>query len=227
MSEEFPKEVLFIKDYLQEVFILSDEIINLVEEIDNIVSEKRLGMEDVFNFPDNDNFFYIEPRIFTKITSAIVHGANLKKILFATPKTKKEAQQKYDYRVLREYQLKKHFNSDDLSEVKKTMTRNSLEHYDERLDNISLKFWQGKISGKYDVVVNNIVLSSEGALIGNPFYLKCYIIDSQIYKNHETECDLKKLYSEVKLLKSQAKIALVGIGANPYSGTIIPIPPRN
>src|SRR5690606_5924040 len=224
MLENLPENNLLIDHYLQELRTLSSEIVRTFNEIESIVHSRKQGTEAVFTFPHiPDKYFFIQPDVFTRIASIQVHSANINKILFATPRKKNEANSKYDYRVKRSDELQKYFDMDRISEIRSNDVRNILEHFDERLDNISLWLWNRSIDGEYEVIASNIILSGEGALHGKPYYLKCYIIDSKIYKNAEKESNLGELVSEANYIRTVVESKLI---SNPQAGSIIIIPPR-
>jgi len=218
MVNKLPDKNLMIDHYLQELYVLSSEIIRNFNEVDSIVRSKKPGMEAVFSFPHlQDKYFFIQPEVFTIIESIQVHSANIKKILFATPRKNKEASYKYEYRKKRESEVQSYFDMSKISEISNASVRNSLEHYDERLDNISLKLWNGTIDKNYQIIASNVILSSEGALVGTPYYLKSYIIDSKIYKNAERESDIGEIYTESKYIQNVTKDFYL-------TGSVIPIP---
>ena len=93
-----------------------------------------------------NKYFFIRPEVFTRIANIQVHSANIKKLLFLTPRKQKEAKYKYHYRKQRVSQLQEYFDLENLTEIRNAEARNSLEHYDERLDNISLRLWNGTIA---------------------------------------------------------------------------------
>lgn len=218
LSKGFPDKNLLINDYLQELFALSSEIVKTFDQIETLVHSRKPGMEGVFTLPHAPNkYFFIQPEVFTKIATIQVHSANIKKILFATPRKKGEAKYKYDYRVKRAEEIQSYFDIEEISEIRISNVRNSLEHFDERLDNISLRLWNGTINKKYHIIASNIIISSEGALYGNPYYLKCYVIDSKIYKNAEQESNIGQLVSEAKYIRKTTKDFQL-------TGSVIPIP---
>ncbi|QQP71218.1 hypothetical protein JHE06_05460 [Carnobacterium sp. CS13] len=221
MQNDLPEHNLMIDTYLQEIYILSSEIIRIFDEIESIVNRTNLGTKGVKYVKDNpDKYFFIQPEVFTRIATIQVHSANIKKILFAAPRKKDEAKYKYDYRINRVIELQKYFDMNRIHEIKNARTRNSLEHYDERLDNISLRLWNGSIDKKYHIIATNIITSKEEALFGNPYYLNCYVLDSKIYKNAEEESNIGNLATEAKYLFNVISNEL---NITKQTGSIVPI----
>lgn len=221
MRNDLPNHNLMIDTYLQELYILSSEIIRIYKEIEIIISHTNIGTEGVKYIENNpDKYFYVRPEVFTRISTIQVHSANIKKMLFASPRKKNEAEYKFVYREKRASELQGFFDMNKISEIKNVKVRNSLEHYDERLDNISFRLWDGSIDKKYHIIATNIVTSTEEALFGNPYYLNCYVIDTKTYKNAEEESNIGMLFSEAyylfNTLKNELKI-------NNQTGSIVPI----
>lgn len=222
MQNNLPNKNLMINHYLQELHVLSSEIIRIFNEIESIVHSYKPGMEGVLSLPNiPDKYFFIQPEVFTRIASIQVHSANIKKLLFPTPRKKGEVKYKSDYRLLRTDELQSYFDMNLISELKNVKARNCLEHYDERLDKISFELWKGTIDKNYHIIASDVILSSDGALYGTPYYLNCYIIDSKIYKNAEKESDIGKLVTEANHIYAVTKNDL---NITTKTGTIIPIP---
>lgn len=219
---ELPEKNLLIDHYLQELHVLSSEIIRIFDEIENLVESRKPGMQAVFSMPNiPDKYFFIQPEVFTRIASVQVHSANIKKILFPTPRKKDESKYIADYRQKRAEEVQSFFDMSRIIEIKNAKARNSLEHYDERLDNISLRLWNGTIDKKYHIIATNTILSSEGALYGNPYYMNSYIIDSKMYKNAEKESDVGLLVQEAQYIFDVTKNDL---NITTQTGSVIPIP---
>ncbi len=186
MTNVLPNKNILIDYYLQELHVLSSEIIRIFDEIETLVKTRKPGMEAVFSMPNiPGKYFFVQPEVFTRIASIQVYSANIKKILFPPPRKKDESKYKSDYRQKRTEEVQAFFDMNRITEIKNAKARNSLEHYDERLDNISLRLWNGTIDKKYHAIATNIILSSEGALYMNPYYLNSYIVDTKLYKNAE------------------------------------------
>ncbi len=220
MVNNLPDKNPMISHYLQELHVLSTEIIQNFQKVESIVNSKSPETEAVFSFPNNnDKYFFIQPEVFTMIDAILLHSANIKKILFATPRKRNESSYKFEYRKKRTEEIQSYLDMDKISEIKNIDVRNSLEHYDERLDNISLRLRNGTIDKDYQIIASNVILSSEGALYGTPYYLKSYIIDSKIYKNSERESNLGRIYSEALYIQNTTKEYYL-------TSSVIPIPQK-
>lgn len=80
MQNNLPNKNLMINHYLQELHVLSSEIIRIFNEIESIVHSYKPGMEGVLSLPNiPDKYFFIQPEVFTRIASIQVHSANIKK----------------------------------------------------------------------------------------------------------------------------------------------------
>lgn len=222
MSKNLPDKNPMIDHYLKELHVLSSEIIRNFEEVEQIIGMHKPGDPGVISFPHiPDKYFFIRPEVFTRISTIQVHSANIKKFLFPTPRKKNEAAYKFEYREKRTAELQAYFDLDKISEIKNAKVRNSLEHYDDRLDNISLRLWNGTIDKQFQVITSNTILSSEGAIVGRPYYLNSYIIDSKIYKNAEEESNIGKLVQEARYILRTIEDDLDIDG---QTGSFIPIP---
>lgn len=221
----FPEKNLLLSYYLNEISYLCNEIVQLTNEIQHITNLHKPGMPGVISFPHQQNkIFFVNYEVFLKLANIQIHASNIKKIIFPTNRKNNEAKYKYDYRIKRTNEIQSYFDVSKIIEIRNSGVRNTLEHYEERLDLLSLELYNGTISSEYDIIASNLVLSSKDALIGKPYFLKSYIMDSMTYYNTHKQSDILAIYNEANYLIEQLKEVT---GTTPISGGVIPIPPRN
>ncbi len=147
---------------------------------------------------ENDGNYYIfaKPEIINDISSILTDAANLKKLITSPYAQKKgEKEINFKFRKARAAFLMSLLNDVGINEILNVKIRNTLEHFEEYLDNanIDITFNDGK---GFDVAICNIALSSRLAMQGNIYPLRFYIADEKIYHNFEWQVDIGLIHDE-------------------------------
>ncbi|TDL96675.1 hypothetical protein ERX27_07415 [Macrococcus brunensis] len=184
-------------NYIQELFALSKEIVKLYDSVIPKLDDKVRDLEP------GRNFIMVDYSTFLTFSSIFVHCGNIRKLLIPSKRAKGEAKYIYDYRVRRTENLKQIISLSDLEEITNSKIRNTIEHYDEKLDKISLGVENKKLKKHYDAVISNTILSSKSVIEGRVLYLKTYFIDTAIYKNLDFESNIKSVYKEAQYINNE------------------------
>ncbi|UTH13284.1 hypothetical protein [Macrococcus equipercicus] len=186
-------------NYYQELYALSKEIIRIYDSfIPELISKHE-------NSEEGKEFLEVNPEAFLKLSAIFVHSHNIRKLLIPTARGKKESKRLYDFRCERALNLQRHIPIDNLNELLNSKIRNTIEHYDERLDSVNLKIDNKTLKSKYSAVFSNMIISSEKVpemlFEGDVYYLKTFVIESRNYRNLDFSSNVEKLYEEVKIIK--------------------------
>lgn len=160
----------FLSVYLSELFILSDSIL---KDCDTIFDSLSVPEEGYLIIVDHKNQYLIN--------SIIVSAGNIKKIVKPnTSRYNKEAKTSHAYRVDRGKLLMNILQISGDETLFNIQVRNNIEHFDERIDKLSLKKQKGdEILAKKRMVLYNISISSRNVFYPEPYYLKAYIVEEK------------------------------------------------
>ncbi len=170
--------------YIEELFWLSTSIKEKCEELWNI--EK---------LPDKGYTIKVDLKTMSIVKSIVDDTFQLKNILWPRGAIKTEKQQTKEFRNKRGSTIRKIFDDLDLSEIKNENIRNSLEHFDERLDKYNLELKQ-KLNKKGLNIIFNMILSEREAINPFPIPFRVLIIKEKSLYNFNFKLDLDKVYSE-------------------------------
>lgn len=146
----------------------------------------------------------IEERVYAVITAA----ARIQKLLMAGSRKKSESARRFSFRAARAEYLTTLLRGQDLSEIKKTAVRNSLEHFDERLDDAALKVSALGTGLGIFVTTNLCVWKLNPVKTGLPLRLvrlqssmpihpvRVYEACGRIYHNRDASISIGKLHSQ-------------------------------
>lgn len=147
---------------------------------------------------ENDGSYYIfaKPEIINDISSILTDAANLKKLITTSPiKKDREKTISFKFRKSRSEFLMSLLNGIELTEILNVKIRNTLEHFDEYLDNANIDITLNGSKG-YNVAICNIALSSRHAMQGNIYPLRFYIADEKVYHNFKWQVDIGLIHEE-------------------------------
>lgn len=187
-----------IPNYLREILILCEEYEREYHELEEMIKDHSQLSKD---------------SIFPKLTTLVLHASNIKKLILQPNKKRKEEQWGTDFRNIRIQSIEQYYDVTRLIEIRNTKLRNSLEHYDERMDTFFSKLVSNRNTLIEDLHIERIIFNT--TLPTRDFHntkttllLKCFIISEMTYVNDGDELNLKKVYSEVIYLMERTKIAL-------------------
>jgi len=194
--------------YRNEIWAITNSILSLRDRL--LASNALILCSDSENniiSPD------IEPH---EIISSILNNASrLEKLFVIANQRDKETQSEYDFRRERGQLLRKIFLSKQrgVRELFKTSARNSIEHFDERIDVLMNKLIEGDINVKEKLILYNLTLNYKDYFDSWELVLpikvlvtqslEYYIVNSKMEKEF---IDLNKIFKEVE--KMQKKVQL-------------------
>ncbi len=184
----------FVHVYIHELWRLASEIVSKAEFVFN---ESRI--------PDSGYMIQVSPEIHSNIIYILINSANIKKLLYTSPhKRKDESKKQFEYRINRSKDLQKLFAEIDISEIKNSKVRNSLEHFDEKLDDINIKF-SGSKQDIFPAAAYNMTFSEWKVINPRVMPIRLYISSEKRFYNFNHCIDIGKLHAEASSIISRLK----------------------
>lgn len=178
--------------YLQELWFYAYGIKNKITELDKITV-----------LPEKGYTIYNLPEITDLILGILSNAANIKKMMLPAGRGKGETAWAYTFRVDR-CNLIKHFLHDiDTSEIMNSKVRNSLEHFDEYLDEFAIKMMKGIISTKKQGISFNMATSELGAYEPHAYPIRQYSAKEKMYYNMDTSVNIGKISHEATMIHNR------------------------
>lgn len=194
MFIDFEKQIHSnIHIYLIEVKTLTDFILQNCESIFDLMSQPEKGM-----------YIKVDPGSQLKINQIIVSIGNIKKMIYPSSiKSKNESKKSFDFRKKRGAILKDLLNIDGNEYFLNLKARNSIEHFDEKIDQVNLNLLNkdSKLMNK-PAILYNMTISTRSVFFPEPYYLKVYIADEKTAIIDGKELNLENVYKELKKLSS-------------------------
>jgi len=178
--------------YISELFSLTHVIKRECEEIFKDTKEPATGY-----------MLQVSSEIHSKVNTVVINSANLKKLIYSPgDKKKKESAKMFTVRKQREALFKELLSDLDLEEINNTDVRNKLEHFDEYLDDMTLKLIDdaSELKTKYPAAVYNMVFSKWEAISPRAYPIRLYITAEKTFYHMDWSINLGKIYREAKLI---------------------------
>lgn len=171
--------------YLHELWWLTESIKRRCEEL---FRETPL--------PDQGYYFKIEYHIHSLINDILSDAANLKKLItIPTQKTRGESPKQFQVHVERSKFLQAKIKGIEITELKSVKVRNTLQHFDEYLDEANIEASEGKLKS-HQMAVYNFVMSHWEAVNPRPYPIRLYICAEKTYYNMKASVNIGKIYTE-------------------------------
>ncbi|EMO7232564.1 MAG: hypothetical protein E6989_12140 [Citrobacter freundii] len=171
--------------YLHELWWLTESIKRRCEEL---FRETPL--------PDQGYYFKIEYHIHSLINDILSDAANLKKLItIPTQKTRSESPKQFQVHVERSKFLQAKIKGIEITELKSVKVRNTLQHFDEYLDEANIEASEGKLKS-HQMAVYNFVMSHWEAVNPRPYPIRLYICAEKTYYNMKASVNIGKIYTE-------------------------------
>ncbi|MBJ3795501.1 hypothetical protein ACJYFV_16150 [Enterobacter asburiae] len=146
--------------------------------------------------PENGYYFQIKYHVHSLINDILSDAANIKKLItIPTQKTRGESPKQFQIHVERSKFLQDKIKSVEISELKSIKVRNTLQHFDEYLDEVNLEASEGKLRS-HQIAVYNFVMSHWEAINPRPYPIRLYISAEKTYYNMKASVNLGKIYIE-------------------------------
>jgi len=209
MSIDKVKDSIFSDFYIQEVWSIATGIVSLkdrLENTDTIIKAK--GRAEGQHTLSNSN----EPH---EIASSILgHASRLHKLFQCTSQRKGEEKEKYEFRRDRAKFLRNQLLPKKKAgyEIFKSGVRNSVEHFDERVDLMISKVLDNDAFVNSKAILYNITLSSKEAFVdwNQVLPIKLFLVDSFEYHmaDHNFEShtvSLNDIFSEAEYIAKKCQ----------------------
>ncbi len=147
--------------------------------------------QPVFPGPSLQN----DPDTHNKITSLLNDAAGISRLI-STPqkKGKGENDSSFALRVERARSIELFLGSIEISEIRNRKVRNSVEHFDEYLDDINYKFSNSQF--EHPPIAYNLIISDWEVYHPRLFPIKLYVVSERKYYNMHTHIDIDKIHKE-------------------------------
>lgn len=189
-----PEETKLFSLYIYELWWLANGVLQKTERIFNEAE-----------IPDSGYTIQVSPELHSLIASVLSEAANLKKLL-VTPsvKLKGESGPQYRLRRARSAMLNQVLEGIQLSELLSAKVRNSLEHFDEYLDEANLKVSEAK-NPPAPMAAYNMILSHWEAVTPRVYPIRLYISKERKFYNMKLSVDLDAMNKEAAAIAARLK----------------------
>lgn len=160
--------------------------------------------------------------VHSTIAALLSDAASAKNLLEDYRRGRRESPAALSIRKQRTQALLLELEGIEISVLLDKKVRNSLEHFDEYLDDANAQFSSGHTLYRFGLY--NMVLSRRNAFAQpNQLYpIRVYIVDERVYENFGTSIDIGRLYDEAVLIRDRLRERLQ-IGRDWNGGMAFPI----
>lgn len=203
-SDLVPEETKLFPLYVHELWWLANGII---VKTDQIFSKAKV--------PAEGYMIQVDPELHSLIASVLSDAANLKKLLI-TPSAKLNGESGKQRRLRRgrAAALLRLLNGVKLNELLNAKVRNTLEHFDEYLDEANLSISEAERPPS-SVAAYNLVLSSWDAFNPRVYPIRIYISSERKFYNMKWSVDLDAMNNEASLVVARLKSSLCNTDGRP------------
>lgn len=189
-----PEETTLFSLYIHELWWLANGICKKTERL---FTEAKI--------PDDGYVIQVSPDLHSLIASVLSEAANLKKLL-VTPSAKLngESGRQYRLRRARSAALNQVLDGIHLSELLNAKVRNTLEHFDEYLDEANLKLSEAK-NPPSPMAAYNMILSHWEAFDPRVYPIRLYISEERKFYNMKWSVDLDAMNKEASAIAERLK----------------------
>ncbi|MDV1857526.1 hypothetical protein RZR38_17315 [Citrobacter freundii] len=198
--------------YLHELWWLTESIKRRCEEL---FRETPL--------PEQGYYFKIEYHIHSLINDILSDAANLKKLItIPTQKTRGESPRQFQVHVERSKFLQAKIKGIEFTELKSVKVRNTLQHFDEYLDEANIEASEGKLKS-HQMAVYNFVMSHWEAVNPRPYPIRLYICAEKTYYNMKASVNIGKIYAEAARINEVIRSEINRDSNSDPGGFMIPL----
>lgn len=162
----------------------------------NSIKRKSESLFSAALIPDDGYIFQSDPEIHSLIDSIISDAASIKKYVSVPERpAKNEGRRQFELRKARSKILKDLIECAEVSEILNSKVRNTLQHFDEYLDESNINLIDSK-DPDIGLAAYNLVISSFDAIDTKLYPIKLYVSSERKFYNMKYEIDLGKISSE-------------------------------
>ena len=183
--------------YLHELYYLCDSILR---ETTNIFEGATI--------PSEGYMVQVSPVLHSRINSVLLYSANIRKLITTEEKKgKKESRKKYEIRQQRKELFDDLLKDINLKEITNSKVRNTLEHFEEYLDDLNLKLEKpnSEIKKDYPAAAYNMTFSEWQVFRPDVYPIRLYISKEQTFYNFNWSIDLGEIAKEAKAIQERLK----------------------
>lgn len=195
MNTSSVKPSLLAQAYILELWLLADNIKNQCEKIFELTETKP-----------GETFLRVSKDVHGLILVILSNAANIKKLVFtSSKKLDKETNIRFQIRMRRAKMLRDLLDGIKLEEILNSKIRNTLEHFDEYLDEAD-ELLSIKGHPTATLALTNMVLSHWQHLADQEIFpIRIYIASEKKFYNMKWSIDVGKVYAESVALVEHLK----------------------
>lgn len=169
------------------------------------ISKKSQKLFDETKVPKDGYLMQVNPELHSLIASILSDAANIKKLVI-TPSSKLSGESEAQSRLRKERskKLKDSLGSLQLKEILNHKVRNTLEHFDEYLDESNIKITKAK-NPPSPMAAYNMILSHWDAISPRVYPVRLYISSEQTYYNMKWSVNIGELFDEANNIIEQLR----------------------
>lgn len=178
--------------YFHELWWLASSLVNKSEKL---FEESKV--------PESGYAIQVNPELHSLIASILSDAANIKKIII-TPSSKLNGESGAQSRLRKERakKLKDALGSVELKEILNHKVRNTLEHFDEYLDEANLKITKQQTPPS-PMAAYNMILSHWEAFNPRVYPVRLYVSSEKTFYNMKWSVNIGELYKEAQQVVSE------------------------
>lgn len=188
----------------------------------NGVKQKTEHLFAETKFPDEGNIIQVSPELHSIIASTLSDAANLKKLLVTKEsQLSGESGRQFRLRLGRTQALAKLLEGIALNELLNAKVRNTLEHFDEYLDEANLAVTEAK-KPPSPMAAYNMILSRWDVFNPRVYPIRVYISEERKFYNMKWSVDLGAMNTEAKAVIERLTQFMGSAKAGP-GGLMLPL----
>lgn len=169
-----------------------------VNELYWLLTAIRKNCEGLFEkakIPEKGYVIQVDMEVHSLIKSIVSDSSQVANLIDPRKKRKDETLEHYTFRKRRGEHLMKIFNGIPIEIILNRELRNSMEHFDERLDNLVHKI-SNEGTKKQQNLAHNIVFSHRNVILPFPIPIRVYVSSEKIFYNMKWRFDIGNIYEE-------------------------------
>lgn len=159
------------------------------------VKTKSESLFDRCKVPEKGWQIMVDMEAFSLIKSIVDDSAQVANLISPSPQRKNEPEAKGVYRIERAKYLRGLIGEKLPAEILRQDVRDSLEHFDERLDRLTHRVSKN-IKKKGRAIAHNMVISEKSAFNPFPYPLRVYISAERVFYSLDWRVNIGRIYQE-------------------------------
>ncbi len=174
--------------------------------------------------PASGHYIKVDPDVHATINAILIDAANIKKLTHTSERRlDKESKKVFDLRQERSRLLQALLEGVELDEILNTKVRNTLEHFDEYLDETNIALSSDR-KPPAPMAAYNMTFSDWEVTAPRVFPLRLYVAGERKYYNMKYSIDLSRLRSQATAILDRLSSSEVMRGIQEPGGLMVPLP---